>query len=69
MEAQPGGASKLLAGLAQGVFRRALEGLSVFVKEGAKHRERGNFGKGVNEGGGISRYHIKVRAAGADKGE
>ena len=58
-----------VAGLHQGVFRRAVQPAAVLVEEGAEEARRGTGGEGVEEHGPEPRNHVEVAVARLDEGE
>ena len=69
VELHPRHLSERTTGLRQRVFRRTFQQGTIFVEERAKHAQRGNFCKGVEEGCGEARQHIEVTAARLHKGK
>ena len=67
LEFQAGGLSELGACFAQGLFRRCRHGVPVLVEKAAQHGYCRNFGKRVEECGGIAWHHIEIAVAGLDE--
>lgn len=69
VEFKAGGGFEFLRGFSQGLLRGGSEGSTLRIEEGGEHCQRGDFGKGVDEGSGVSRNDVKVGACSVNKWE